>query len=80
MPDGAKPRIVKIWRASVEEALSGASLPPGAVAQADKAGIVAACGGGGALRIHELQLEGGRRLAAAEFLAGHPLRPGVRFG
>jgi hypothetical protein len=32
------------------------------------------------LRIHELQLEGGRRLTAAEFLAGHPLPPGGRLG
>jgi methionyl-tRNA formyltransferase len=80
MPVGEKTRIVKIWRASAEETPSGTPNPPGAVAQADKAGIVVACGGGGALRIHELQLEGGRRLAAAEFLAGHPLRPGARFG
>jgi methionyl-tRNA formyltransferase len=74
---GAKSRIVKIWRASVEASRAGA---PGVVAQADKAGIVVACGGGGGLRIEELQLEGGRRLTAAEFLAGHPLPPGVRLG
>ena len=74
---GAKLRTAKIWRASVEEASAAA---PGAVAQADKSGIVVACGGGGGLRIHELQLEGGRRLTAAEFLAGHPLHPGDRLG
>ena len=77
LPGGAKPRIVKIWRATAEEGPAGA---PGAVAKADKAGIVVACGGGGGLRIHELQLEGGRRLTAAEFLAGHPLQPGDRLG
>ena len=77
LPGGVKTRTLKIWRASVDEAAADA---PGAVAQADKAGIVASCGGGGALRIHELQLEGGRRLTAAEFLAGHPLHPGDRLG
>jgi methionyl-tRNA formyltransferase len=73
LPGREKLRAVKIWRASVEESRAGA---PGAVAQADKMGIVVACGKGGALRIHELQLEGGRRLSAAEFLAGHPLETG----
>lgn len=76
LPGGTKTRTLKIWRASVEEAVAGA---PGAVAHADKAGIVVSCGSG-ALRIHELQLEGGRRLTAAEFLAGHPLHPGDRLG
>ena len=77
LPAGAKTRTLKICRVSVEEAAAGA---PSAVAQAEKAGIVVACGGGGALRIHELQLEGGRRLTAAEFLAGHALHPGDRLG
>jgi methionyl-tRNA formyltransferase len=95
LPAGANSRTVKIWRASVEESPAaapcsvgaprrwegedGRAVAPGVVLQADKAGIVAACGGG-ALRIHELQLESGRRLSAAEFLAGHPLPPGTRFG
>jgi methionyl-tRNA formyltransferase len=76
---GPKTHTIKIWSASAEEALPSAAVPPGVVLQAGKSGIVAACGGGGALRIHELQLEGGRRLSPAEFLAGHPLRPGDRF-
>jgi methionyl-tRNA formyltransferase len=76
LPGGAKLRTVKIWRASVEEGLAGA---PGAVCQAGKAGIVVGCGEG-ALRIHELQLEGGRRLTAAEFLAGHAMKTGDRLG
>ncbi len=76
---GPRTQNVKIWRASLEENRAGAPILPGLVLQADKGGIVAACSDGGALRIHELQLEGGRRLTAAEFLAGHPLRPGDRF-
>jgi methionyl-tRNA formyltransferase len=66
-------------RWEMEESRAVAPVP-GVVLQAEKAGIVVACGGGSALHIHELQLEGGRRLSAAEFLAGHPLPPGVRLG
>jgi methionyl-tRNA formyltransferase len=73
---GGQARILKIWRASVEQAPSGA---PGKVLQADKTGILAACGSG-ALRIHELQLEGGRPLPAAQFLIGHAMHPGERLG
>jgi methionyl-tRNA formyltransferase len=77
MPGGMKTRTVKIWQTSVLEQDGGTS---GLVLQADKNGITVACAAGSALRIHELQLEGGRRLTAAEFLAGHPLQPGDRFG
>jgi len=45
---------------------------------ADKSGIVVGCGEN-ALRILELQREGGRRMNAAEFLAGHALKPGEKF-
>jgi methionyl-tRNA formyltransferase len=38
--------------------------------------LVIGCGAG-ALRVEELQLEGGRRMSAGEFLAGHPLRTGA---
>jgi methionyl-tRNA formyltransferase len=48
---------------------------PGKILSADKNGIVVACGQN-ALRILELQREGGRRLNAGEFLAGHPLKAG----
>jgi methionyl-tRNA formyltransferase len=63
-----KPRLVKFWRASVEAAQGH----PGQILQADHSGLVIACGTD-ALRIQELQIEGGRRMTAAEFLAGHPL-------
>ena len=52
---------------------------PGVVIQAGKTGIVVGCGLG-ALRIEELQREGGRTMAAAEFLAGHPMQPGDKLG
>jgi len=68
------PRLLKIGRAEVVEKAGDA----GTVLAADKNGIVVACGRG-ALRILELQPEGGRRMSAAEFLAGHPLKAGVKF-
>ncbi len=69
-----KPYLLKIWRAEViEEPGAG-----GKVLSADKTGIVVACAKD-ALRILELQLEGGRRMSAAEFLAGHPLKAGEKF-
>jgi methionyl-tRNA formyltransferase len=52
---------------------------PGCLLCSDKDGIVVACGEG-ALKIRELQLEGGRRMTAQEFLLGHPLKPGGRLG
>jgi methionyl-tRNA formyltransferase len=63
-----KPRLVKFWRASVE--LSQGQ--PGQVLQADRNGLVIACGSD-ALRIQELQVEGGRKMSAGEFAAGYPL-------
>ena len=70
-----KPFLLKIWEA---EPVAGAGLP-GEILAAEKSGIVVACGEG-ALRIFVLQREGGRRVSAAEFLAGCPLTPGQRLG
>ena len=51
-------------------------LEPGTVAEAGKDGIVMACGGGSLLRVRELQPDGKKRMAAADFLRGHPLTAG----
>ena len=51
---------------------------PGEILSVDKKGIVVACGQN-ALRILELQREGGRRLNTGEFLAGYPLKAGENF-
>lgn len=72
-PNAAHSTLLKIWRAEVVEASGDA----GTILSADKNGLVVACGQG-ALRILELQREGGRRMAAAEFLAGHSLKPGEK--
>jgi len=69
-----KAQLLKIWKAEV----SGNNGQTGTVLSADKNGIVVACGKN-ALRILELQREGGRRLSAQEFLAGHPLNFGEKF-
>lgn len=71
--DGA-PRLLKIWLAEVVPNRSGA---PGEILHADKNGVVIACGEQ-ALRVTQLQREGGRRMTAQEFLAGHPLKVGLR--
>lgn len=75
LPSQPRPHLLKIWQAQVVEA-SGAA---GEVLTAEKAGIVVGCGSG-ALRVLALQREGGRRMSAQEFLAGHPLPPGRRLG
>jgi len=76
LSENAARRLLKILRATIEDNLSG---PPGEILQADKTGLVVACGQG-ALRLHELQLEGGRKMTATELLAGHPLQPGTKLG
>jgi methionyl-tRNA formyltransferase len=55
------------------------SAPPGTIVRADAAGIDVAAGDGRLVRLLVLQLEGGKRLPVAEFMAGRPLAPGSRF-
>jgi len=74
LPGLPKAQLLKIWKAEVVEK----SGSPGEILSADKTGVVVGCGEG-ALRILELQREGGRRMSAAEFLAGHALKPGDKF-
>ena len=69
-----KPVLLKIWQLEV---VAGQGTP-GEILAADQRGIVVACGESAVL-ILELQREGGRRLPAKAFLAGHPLQPGDRF-
>lgn len=53
-------------------------LAPGTVAEAGKDGIVMACGVGTLLRVKELQPDGKKRMAAADFLRGRSLTAGER--
>ena len=50
---------------------------PGTVVSAGKQGIEIACGDGRTLRITQLQAEGGKRMAAADYLRGHSVQVGV---
>ena len=68
-----QPRLLKIWRARIAHRQGS----PGELLQADKSGLVIACGTD-ALQVEQLQLEGGRKMTAAEFLAGHNLSAGAK--
>jgi len=75
-------KLLKIWKARFakeilhpEVSLVEQGLKPGTILAADKTGIFVACGKD-FVRVRELQREGGKRLTAEQFLAGHPLNPG----
>ncbi len=71
-----EPFLLKIWQASpLDDQGTG---QPGEILQADRRGLVVACGQG-ALRILSVQRQGGRRLAVGDFLAGHAIKAGQRF-
>ena len=63
---------VKVFRTVVTGEKTSAA--PGTVVSAGKDGIDIACGDGGVVRILELQAPGSRRMAAADYLRGHPIQ------
>jgi methionyl-tRNA formyltransferase len=67
--------LVKLWRAEAADGRGGAA---GTIVTAGPDGLVVACGDG-LLRVTELQPAGGRRMAAAAFVAGRRVAPGQRF-
>ena len=60
----------KVYRTAPGEQTGAA---PGTVLSAGKQGIQVACGRGESLYLTEIQAEGGKRMAAASYLLGHPL-------
>lgn len=50
------------------------SAQPGTVLSADKRGISVACGDGKVLCLTEIQVTGGKRMSAADYLRGHPIQ------
>jgi len=73
---GARLRDIelKIWRGTAVTA----DGVPGEVLNAGPDGLLVACGEG-AVRLTELQRQGGKRLTAADFLRGFPVAAGDRF-
>lgn len=65
---------MKIHRAQVITN-ADACPAPGTIVSANADGILVSCGNG-LLNLSEVQIEGGRRLSAADFLRGHPLHAG----
>jgi methionyl-tRNA formyltransferase len=68
---------LKVHRAAARNDVT--SCPVAGTVLASSGGLLVACGTG-ALEIHELQLEGGKRLAVQDFLRGHPVDPGTLLG
>lgn len=62
---GGRTLEAKLHRVAAEEG----TAPAGAVLE----GFLVGCGGGGLLRVLELQAAGGKKLGAADFLRGHPV-------
>jgi len=77
--------IVGCWRGralpgggSAESRVGAGSPAAGEVVAVEPDAVVVACGDG-RLAVTELQRPGGKRLAAADFLRGRPVRVGARF-
>lgn len=64
-------RTVKVYRTAIG---GETALAAGRIAETGKQGLAIACGDGRLLRVLELQAEGGRRMAAADYLRGHPVQ------
>lgn len=73
IPSPEGPRMLKIFTATLSARAKG---KPGEILRADEDGILVACGEGGLL-LREIQLQGKRRLHAAEFLRGCDLPVGT---
>lgn len=67
-----------LLRTSAVDRPAGAALP-GTIIQTRKDALVVATGGG-LLAITELQPAGSRRMTVSQYLAGHPLSPGLILG
>ncbi len=68
-------QVMKIFAAEPVEDLSGQA---GTVLRG-KDELLVACGAG-AVRVTELQMAGGKRMASRDYLRGHPVPPGTRLG
>ncbi len=76
---GGAVETVKLWRSVIDSKERPSNEDNGQILLVNEAGI-AVVAGDGVLRITELQRAGGKRLAAADFLRGFTLAPGMRLG
>lgn len=63
---------LKVYRAEYTE--NKTALAPGSIVSAGKAGLEVACAGGETLLVTELQPAGKKRMSAAAYLLGHPVK------
>jgi methionyl-tRNA formyltransferase len=77
---GPDKRVVKVLTTARTSAVPPAGAVPGEVVLADKARVVVACGGGGAIELARVQLEGKKAISAPEWVAGRGVKPGDRLG
>mgnify|MGYP002552624514 CR=1 FL=1 len=70
---GSPEGVLKLWRAQAEPDLHG--QPGQVLAASPKEGLVIAAGEG-AVRVLQLQAPGGKQMAAADYLRGHPAQVG----
>ncbi|MCC6824243.1 MAG: methionyl-tRNA formyltransferase [Acidobacteria bacterium] len=71
-------RRVKLFRSEICDAGNEAS--PGTILAADGEDLIVKCGGNTAIRVLELQMEGRKRGGVREFINGHLIERGMRFG
>lgn len=70
--------VIKIWATEVSVLPAQGDPAPGRIAAIDNDGILVACGNG-ALRIKELQAEGGKRMKASAYVLGNRVSIGDHF-
>lgn len=63
---------IKIFKSQETEETT--TKQPGVVISTDQRGIAVACGDGKALYLTEIQAQGGKRMAASDYLRGHPIQ------
>lgn len=71
---------IKVWSYAIDSCSGISDGRPGQILAVDGAGVTVACGDGSTLRLTTLQRAGGKRLAAADFLRGFDLHPGMVLG
>jgi methionyl-tRNA formyltransferase len=72
-------KTLKLWQAEACDEVQSSSCVPGEIVEVQKDAIVVMTGKG-LLVIHELQLEGKKRMMTDAFLRGYPVAAGVKLG